>query len=132
MRHIAPTGTEGGSMTVEEFRRALKERGGAAELWVVFVEDGLETTMGKGFRLDGQAAFWTRGDAYSYAFTRNERTVWRHFYVFHVRADGLWAWSEGARELRFETVFMRAKDVPAVCLTPAELAALVEKPGDAA
>jgi hypothetical protein len=111
-------------MTVDELRGALQARGGEAEVWVVLEEDGLETTLGKGFRLAPQAAFWTRGEAYSYAFARNARTVWRHYYVYCLHADALWAWSESPRDLRFETVFHRAKEQPQVSLTPAELARL--------
>jgi hypothetical protein len=112
-------------MTVEEFRHVLKERGGEADVWVVFEEDGLETTMGKGFCLDPLAAFWTRGDAYSYAVQSNDRAVWKHYYVFYVRADVFWAWSDAHRELEFETVFHRAKDLVPVTLTPSQLAGLL-------
>jgi hypothetical protein len=40
--------------------------------------------------LDLQAAFWTRGEAYSSAWVRHDDSA-RQFYVFRLLADAVWA-----------------------------------------
>ena len=107
-------------MTVDEFCAALEQRGGEADVWLVYVEHRATTVAG--VALDLQAAFWTRGEAYSAAWVRHDDSG-RHLYVFRLPADAVWAGTATARRPEFETVFTRARDLPVVTVVPAEVAA---------
>ena len=111
-------------MTVEEFRAELEERGGEADVWLVYVE--LPATRVPGLVLDLQAAFWTRGEAYSSAWVRHDDSA-RQFYVFRLLADAVWSGTSTARRPDFETVFTRARDLPVVTVLPAEVAAALRE-----
>jgi hypothetical protein len=106
------------SMTVEELRAELEERGGEADVWLVYVE----RRGAAGAVLDLHGAFWTRGEAYSCAWVRHDDTG-RHFYVYRLPVDLFWAATAMPRRPEFETVFTRARDLFAVAVLPAEVAA---------
>ena len=114
-------------MTLEGFHRTLEERGGEADIFVVYLEDAYETTIGEGFRLTPQKAFWTRGAAYAYSYKRNALALWHHLYVFRLHADAAWAAGTTLRALEFETVFTRANDLRRITVTPEELADLLDE-----
>ena len=107
-------------MTLEEFGGGLEQRGGEADVWLVYVE--LPATRVPGIVLDLQAAFWTRGEAYSSAWVRHDDSG-RHFYVFRLLADAIWAGTTAVRRPEFETVFTRARDLPVITVVAAEVAA---------
>jgi hypothetical protein len=112
-------------MTLEEFRAALDARGGDAEVWVVCIEDANDTRLTGRPVLVPKAAFWTRGEAYSFAHARHAAVAWHHAHVFRVWADAAWAATDAPRALTFETVFTAATDQPHATLSPRALAALV-------
>jgi hypothetical protein len=105
---------------LDEFRAELEARGGEAEVWLVYVEH--RGTTVPGMVLDLQAAFWTRGEAYSCAWVRHDDTG-RHFYVYRLLVDLLWVATSIPRRPDFETVFTRARDLFVVTVVPAEIAA---------
>lgn len=115
-------------MTQQELREALSVRGGEAEVWVVCVEDANDTRLAGGAVLVPRAAFWTRGEAYSFAHARHAAVAWHHAHVFRAWVNAAWAAGTGdePRELTFETVFTAATGAPRATVTPGVLAALFE------
>jgi hypothetical protein len=111
-------------MTQQELREALTARGGGADVWVVCVEDANETRLTGRPVLVPKAAFWTRGEAYSFAHARHAAVAWHHAYVFRAPVDAAWAAGDAPRELTFETVFTAATGEPRASVTPRVLAAL--------
>jgi hypothetical protein len=111
-------------MTLEQFRSALGVRGGEAEVWVVCIEDANETRLAGRAVLVPRAAFWTRGEAYSFAHARHAAVAWHHAHVFRAWVDAAWAATDAPRALTFETVFTAATGEPHATLSPRALAAL--------
>jgi hypothetical protein len=111
-------------MTQQELREALTARGGGADVWVVCIEDANDTRLSGRPALVPRAAFWTRGEGYSFAHARHGAVAWHHAHVFHAWVDAAWAAGDAPRELTFETVFTAATDAPRASVPPRALAAL--------
>ena len=75
-------------------------------------------------RLVPRAAFWTRGEAYSFAHARHAAVAWHHAHVFRGWVDAAWVVTDVPRALTFETAFIAATDAPHATLSPRALAAL--------
>jgi hypothetical protein len=110
-------------MDVSAFRAQLHARGGAAEIWLAYLADPFEEVQGRRIVLVLQRAFWTRGDAYAFAEASRKAKRWQQIYIFKLTATQAWAESTTACAARFETEFGRRRPLPAVGVTPTELAA---------
>jgi hypothetical protein len=106
-----------------ELRAQLRARGGAAELWLVYMSDPFEEVQGGRMILCLQSAFWTRGEAYSFAEGRRQTQRWQQLYVFQLTASAVWAEGTAAGAAKFEMAFGRTRPLPAVSVTPTDLVA---------
>jgi hypothetical protein len=109
-------------MTLVELRAQLHARGGAAEIWLVYLADPFEEVQGGRIVLALQRAFWTRGEAYAFGEASRQARRWQQFYIFTLTATE--AWSEGTARwtAKFETEFGRPRPLPVVSVRPTELA----------
>ena len=110
-------------MQVVELAAQLRVRGGAAEIWLVYLADPFEEVQGGRIVLLLQRGFWTRGDAYAFAEASRNEKRWQQLYVFRLTATAAWAEGTGACAAVFETEFGRPRPLPAVRVSPTELAA---------
>ena len=111
------------NMGIVELRAQLHARGGAAEIWLVYLADPFEEVQGGRIVLLLQRAFWTRGEAYAFAQASREEKRWRQLYVFRVTATEAWAEGTVSCAATFETEFGRPRPLPRVGVRPTELAA---------
>jgi hypothetical protein len=109
-------------VTVDEFRRELHTRGGQADVWLVYLADRFAELEGERAALLLVRAFLTRGEAYSFTEGVRGQRPWQHYYIFRLMADVMWAAGDVTRPAEYETAFGRARDLPAVEVTPAQLA----------
>jgi hypothetical protein len=109
-------------MTIEEFRDELRDRGGEATVWLVYLADVMMELEAGRPSLALQRAFLTRGGAYALAERLRRQRQWQNYYVFRVTADTAWADSDAAREAEYETAFGRPRHLPAVTVTPKRVA----------
>jgi hypothetical protein len=72
-------------MKLRELQAALRDRGGTADVWLVYAIDPFEEVQGGRIVLVLQRAFWTRGESYAWAQRTRLEKRWQQFYVFHVR-----------------------------------------------
>ena len=110
-------------MTLVEFRAQLHARGGAAEIWLAYLADPFEEVQGGRIVLALQRAFWTRADAHAFAEASRQAKRWQQIYVFKLTASEAWAESTAPCAPRFETEFGRPRPLPAVGVSPTEVAA---------
>jgi hypothetical protein len=118
------------AVTLEDFRNKLGAHEGQAELWLVYGADVLSELEAGRVSLVLLEAFFTRGEAYALAERLRQHRQWQHYYVFHVTADIAWALTNAPRAADYETAFGRARRLPPVSVTPAELAAAVQHTSD--
>jgi hypothetical protein len=113
-------------MELEAFTREVQARGGECAVWLVYLADRFADLTEGRTDLVLQQAFFTRGHAYAFAEWRRNARMWQHYYVFRVDADLAWAVEGTVREGAFEMAFGRERELPAVGVTPAELASVVD------
>jgi hypothetical protein len=113
-------------MELAVFQAQLRDRGGLADVWLVYAIDPFEEVQGGRIVLVLQRGFWTRGEAYAWAQASRQEKRWQQFYVF--RASVTLAWSFGTESCAavFETEFGRPRPLPAVGVSPTELAAVLD------
>ena len=104
----------------------MQERGGQSEVWLVYLADPYRAFVGSAETLIMQRAFWTRGESYAYAHGAHEQRRWQHYDVFRIHTDVAWASGDDSRVAESETTFGRSRDVRAVQVGPASLAAALE------
>lgn len=109
-------------MTRDRLLEELGERGGEADVWLVYLADRVAEFEGGAAALVLVQAFLTRGAAYSFAEGLRRRRPWQHYYVFHLVADVAWAAGDSPRVAEYETAFGRSRDLPGVAVTPAQVA----------
>ena len=114
------------AMTIAELAAHLHARGGAAEIWLVYLADPFEEVQGGRIVLLLQRAFWTRGEAYSFAEGSRREKRWQQLYVFRVAVTSAWAEGTTPCGATFETEFGRSRPLPTVRVRPTELAAAFE------
>jgi hypothetical protein len=107
---------------IVEFRAQLHARGGAAEIWLVYLADPFEEVQGGRTVLLLQRAFWTRGEAYAFAQASRQEKRWRQLYVFRLTATEAWAEGTASCAPVFETEFGRSRPLPRVDVRPTEVA----------
>jgi hypothetical protein len=115
-------------MDLRQFELELRSRGGAADVWLVYVEDSRESIVGGAPALKLQRSFWTRGAAYAFAHAAHEERRWRHYHVFRVSVDVDWLQSGEHSPAEFETAFGRARELGIIDVTPTELVGVLESP----
>ena len=109
-------------MTIEEFQDELRDRGGEATVWLVYLADVMMELEAGRPSLALQRAFFTRGGAYAFAERLRKQRQWQHYYVFRVVADSAWAEDDESREADYETAFGRVRQLPAVHVTVKQVA----------
>ena len=113
-------------MDLQQFDAELRARGGEADVWVVYVEDAAESVIRGAPALKPQRGFWTRGEAYAFAYAAHEHRRWQHYHVFRVTADIEWLQTGDARTGEFDATFGRPRELTNVFVAPTEVAALME------
>ena len=113
-------------MDLQRFEAELRSRGGAGDVWLVYVEDSYESIVRGVPTLKLRCGFWTRGGAYAFAHAAHEESRWRHYHVFRVSADVDWLRSSAPRAAEFETTFGRERELGMMEITPTELAGVIE------
>ena len=113
-------------MDLQRCELELRSRGGAADLWLVYVEDSYESIVRGVPTLKLRRAFWTRGGAYAFAHAAHEESRWRHYHVFRVSADVDWLRSSEPSPAEFETTFGRARELGMMDITPTKLVGVLE------
>jgi len=78
-------------MTLEAFQDELRDRGGEATVWLVYLADVMMELEAGRPSLVLQHAFFTRGGAYAFAERLHQQRRWQHYYVFRLAADSAWA-----------------------------------------
>jgi hypothetical protein len=111
---------------LRQFELELRSRGGAADLWLVYVEDSYESVVRGVPTLKLRRAFWTRGGAYAFAYAAHEESRWRHYHVFRLSADIHWLQGGEPGTAEFETTFGRARELGIIDGTPTELVGVLE------
>jgi hypothetical protein len=114
-------------MTIEELRDDLRDRGGAATVWLVYLADVMMELEAGRPALALQRAFFTRGAAYAFAERMRKQRQWQHYYVFTVAADLAWTVEEGARVVEYETAFGRPRRLPVVTATLEQVAGALQR-----
>ena len=76
--------------------------------------------------LKPQRGFWTRGEAYAFAYAAHEQRRWQHYHVFRVTADIEWLQTGDARTGEFDATFGRPRELTNVFVAATEVAALME------
>ena len=109
-------------MTLEAFQDELRDRGGEATVWLVYLADVMMELEAGRPSLVLQQAFFTRSGAYAFAERVQQQRGWQHYYVFRLVADLVWMAGEERREVEYETAFGRIRPLPAVHVTPVRLA----------
>lgn len=112
-------------MVLDAFRTQLRERGGAADIWLVYLADPFEEVQGGRIVLTLQRAFWTRGEAYAFAEGSRQEKRWQQFYVFRIAATSWWAEGSDGIPTAFEMQFGRTRLLPFVSVRPTEVAAVM-------
>jgi hypothetical protein len=115
------------AMTLEEFQDELRDRGGEATVWLVYLADVMMELEAGRPSLVLQQAFFTRGGAYAFAERVTRQRRWQHHYVFRLAVDTEWATGEEPREAAYETAFGRLRQLPAVHVRPGKLARALQK-----
>jgi len=110
------------AMTLEAFQDELRDRGGEATVWLVYLADVMMELEAGRPSLVLQRAFLTRGGAYAFAERLHQQRRWQHYYVFRLVADSAWAAGEEPREAEYETAFGRVRRLPSVSLTAIKVA----------
>jgi hypothetical protein len=114
-------------MTLEEFRDELRDRGGEATVWLVYLADVMMELEAGRPSLALQCASFTRGGAYAFAERARQQRQWQNYYVFRVAANSAWAENDDEREADYESGFGRIRQLSAVRVTPAQLAAALQR-----
>ena len=109
-------------MTLDQLQDELRDRGGEATVWLVYLADVMMELEAGRPGLVLQHAFFTRGGAYAFAERVHQQRRWQHYYVFRLVADSVWAAGEEPREVEYETAFGRIRPLPAVHVTPGKVA----------
>ena len=109
-------------MTLEAFQDELRDRGGEATVWLVYLADVMMELEAGRPSLVLQQAFFTRGGAYAFAERVTRQRRWQHHYVFRVVVDSAWLTGDEPREAEYETAFGRIRQLPTVHLTPIKVA----------
>lgn len=110
-------------MKLGELQAALRDRGGAADVWLVYAIDPFEEVQGGRIVLVLQRAFWTRGESYAWAQRTRQEKRWQQFYVFRISVSLEWSFGTDPCAATFEAEFGRPRPLPHVCVRPTELAA---------
>jgi hypothetical protein len=109
-------------MTIGEFRDELRDRGGEATVWLVYLADVMMELEAGRPSLALRRAFFTRGGAYAFAERMRRQRQWQHYYVFTVAAAAGWD-DEEERVAEYETAFGRPRRLPVVRVTLTQVAA---------
>ena len=109
-------------MEIHELQAELRDRGGEATVWLVYLADVMMELEAGRPSLALQRAFFTRGGAYAFAERLRKQRQWQHHYVFRVTTDSVWAESDESREADYETAFGRLRQLPAVHVTVKQVA----------
>jgi hypothetical protein len=110
-------------MELAVLKAQLHARGGAADVWLAYLADPFEEVQGGRIVLMLQRAFWTRGEAYAFAQASRAEKRWQQLYVFRFNATLAWAEGTAACGATFETEFGRPRPLPAVRVSPTDVAA---------
>jgi hypothetical protein len=114
-------------MELETFRDEVRARGRECSVWIVYLADRLAELEDGRLSLLLKQAFFNRGEAYSLAERCRQQRQWQHYYVFRIAVDRTWAEGDAPGRAEYETAFGRVRELPGAELTPAQLAAAIQK-----
>ena len=113
-------------MELTAFREELRARGGACSVWLVYLADQLAELQDGRIALVLREAFLRRGDAYALAERHHQERRWQQYYVFRVDVDLEWSDAEIPRSAVYEMAFGRARELPEMAVTAAEVAGALQ------
>lgn len=112
-------------MELRRLRKHVNDRGGLAEAWLVYCDEGASDPQGPG----GQPpiprlvrAFWSRAEATEWARVEQWSCPWNHYEVYHIALDERWVLDNSLRAAHHVSPGPESSPRPSIAVTPGAIA----------